>query len=103
MSVIGSGIVTSIAGAPAAQRHQARVDDATRNDAADAARKLAGQDVILEVEGTEQDGQVNADSEGTGASGRDGQWDEAEADESSPAGSDESPDSDGDSHLDLTA
>jgi len=99
MSVIGSGIVTSIAGAPAAQRAQARVDDAARNDATDAARKLAGQDVILEVEGTDKDGDVNTDSEGTGASGRDGRWNHEEAAES-PAHSGESSD---DSHLDLTA
>lgn len=97
MSVIGSGIVTSIAGAPAAQRAQARVDDAARNDATDASRKLAGQDVILEVEGTDQDGSVNADAEGSGGSGRDGRWDEARQDTRNPS------DVGDDSHLDLTA
>lgn len=99
MSIIGSGIISSIAGAPSAQRAQARVDDAARNDATDAARKLAGQDVILEVEGTDKDGDVNPDSEGTGASGRDGRWDHEEATDS-PA---QPGDSSDDSHLDLTA
>ena len=99
MSVIGSGIVTSIAGAPAAQRAQARVDDAAKNDAVDASKKLTARDVILEVEGSEQDSSVNADSEGTGASGRDGRWDEAEAADEAA----KTVDSDDDSHLDLTA
>lgn len=99
MSLIGSGIISSIAGAPAAQRAQARVDDAAKNDAADASRKLAGQDVILEVEGTDKDGDVNPDSEGTGASGRDGRWDHEEAAEDTATPGD----SDGESHLDLTA
>lgn len=99
MSLIGSGIISSIAGAPAAQRAQARVDDAAKNDAADASRKLAGQDVILEVEGTDKDGDVNPDSEGTGASGRNGRWDHEEAAEDTAKPGD----SDGESHLDLTA
>lgn len=99
MSMIGSGIISSIAGAPAAQRAQARTDDAARNDATDASKKLAGQDVILEVEGTEQDGSVNADAEGTGASGRDGRWGESEANVDAT----KSADADGESHLDLTA
>ena len=103
MSVIGSGIISSIAGAPAAQRLQARVDDAARNDAADASRKLAGQDVILEVEGTDKDGDVNPDSEGTGASGRDGRWDEPDQDQAPAADPSNANDSDGESHLDLTA
>ena len=97
MSVIGSGIISSIAGAPAAQRAQARVDDAARNDATDASRKLAGQDVILEVEGTDQDGSVNADAEGTGGSGRDGRWDETPESTQKPS------DAADDTHLDLTA
>ncbi len=97
MSVIGSGIVTSIAGAPAAQRAQARVDDAARNDATDASKKLAGQDVILEVEGTDQDGSVNADAEGSGGSGRDGRWDDAQEATPKPG------DAGDESHLDLTA
>jgi len=100
MSVIGSGIISSIAGAPAAQRHQARVDDAAKNDAADASRDLTGKDVILEVEGADQDGSVNVDSEGTGASGRDGRWDH---DEAADEAATDSHDTTGDSHLDLTA
>ena len=102
MSVIGSGIISSIAGAPAAQRAQARVDDAAKNDGIDASKKLTERDVISEVEGTDEDGSVNADSEGTGASGRDGRWDDEGAADAAEAAA-TSDNSQDDSHLDLTA
>lgn len=100
MSVIGSGIVSSVLAGEGAQRHRAKVDDAARNEQADASRQLAGGDVILEVEGADKESQVNADSEGTGGSGRDGRWGDPDQPETAPnpTDSDTPPD-----HIDLTA
>jgi len=100
MSVIGSGIVSSVLAGEGAQRHRAKVDDAARNEQAEASRQLAGGDVILEVEGADKESQVNTDSEGTGASGREGRWGEPEQPESDPKPTDPETPPD---HIDLTA
>jgi hypothetical protein len=78
MSAIPPSGIVSVLGTSGAQRHQTHVDDAARNERAEASRQLAGQgDVILEVEGTDADTQVHAESEGSGASGRQGRDDES--------------------------
>lgn len=107
MSSIPPNSIASILQSGATQRQQSKVTDADRNARDRAARELAGaREDILEVEATEEDSQVNADSEGAGASGRETRespGEEAAEETTDPEQGDTDSDNDGIQHLDLTA
>ena len=72
MSAIPPNIISAI-GVPAAQREQARSIESTRQAGFETSRKLTGSPdalVELEVEATDADTQVHADSGGASSQGR---------------------------------
>jgi len=71
MSVIPSGAVNSILQSGLAQKEAAREVDTIQTAAAEAARRSrSGPDAFVEIEATDGDTQVHADSGGGGGQGR---------------------------------
>ena len=105
MSAIPPTIISAIA-SPTAQRDQSRHIDATRQASFETSRKLTGSPdalVEVEIEATDADTQVHADSGGLGSQGR---YDEKPEEETQPEAEDKagiSVDPQGHTHIDLSA
>ncbi len=106
MSAIPPHVAASVLQSGVAQQVQSQEKDASDNARANTARKTSGTsfDDVLEVEATDSDTQVHADSGGLGSQGRHDAPPEEEAEEEATEVSDSvTVDSEGQPHLDLSA
>jgi hypothetical protein len=100
MTAIPPNVIGSVLQSTAAQRAAAKDQEtAQTQDAETARRSAAGPDAFVEIEATDADTQVHADSGGLGSQGRH----DAPPPEETPAEDATSTDDQNDSHLDLSA